>query len=144
MRLLCRRHSGITLFEVCLSIAIIGIFAMMAVPSINRAQQSFGLTAIAHEVRTELHRARILAIVRNEDCRLHVTSSIEYRVECQTPAWVPIQLYEMRTGYTVRANNRPEFHPLGNVGPMATITVSNAVGEERRIIVSRSGRIRME
>ena len=124
--------------------AIIGILAMMAVPSINRAQQSYGLTATAHEVRAELHRARILAIVRNEDCRLRVTSTTSYRVECQTPAWVPIQLYEMRSGFTVRANNRPEFHPLGNVGPMATVTVRNTAGEERRIIVSRSGRIRME
>ncbi len=144
MLLRSRRHSGITLFEVCLSAAIIGIFAMMAIPSINRAQQSYGLTAIAHEVRTELHRARILAIIRNQDCRLHVTSTTAYRVECQTPVWVPIQLYEMRSGYTIRANNRPEFHPLGNVGPMATVTVSNASGEERRIVVSRSGKIRME
>ena len=144
MRLPSGCDSGSTLFEMCLGVAIIGTLAMMAIPSFKRAEQSFGLTATAHEVRTELHRARILAIVRNEDCRLRVTSTTSYRVECQTPAWVPIQIYETRTGYTIRANNRPEFHPLGNVGPMATVTVSNTVGEERRIIVSRSGKIRME
>ena len=138
------RQSGFTLFELCLGVAIIGILAMMAIPSINRAQQSYGLEAAAHEVRSELHRARILAIMRNEDCRLRVTSGTEYRIECETPEWVPISLREMRSGYSVSANNRPEFHPLGNVGPMGSITVSNSVGEQRRIIVSRSGRIRME
>ena len=144
MRLRSGRHRGTTLLELCLGVAIIGILGMLTVPAISRARQSYGLTATAHEVRTALHRARILAIVRNEDCRLRVTSTTRYRIECQTPAWVPIQLVETRSGYTVQANNRPEFHPLGNVGPMATVTVRNSAGEERRIVVSRSGRIRME
>ncbi len=137
-------QSGVTLFELCVGVAIIGILTTLAIPSINRAQQSLGLDAAAHEVRSELHHARILAIMGNHDCRLRVTSGTEYRIECETPEWVPISLREMRSGYSVSANNRPEFHPLGNVGPMASIIVSNKVGEQRRIIVSRSGRIRME
>ncbi len=144
MTLRSDRHRGVTLFELCIGVAIMSIVAMMTIPSIHRAQQTYALTAAAHEVQSELHRARILAIVRNQDCRLRVTSTTRYRVECQTPAWVPIQFHEMRSGYTVRANNAPEFHPLGNVGPMATITVSNAHGEVRGIVVSRSGRIRMQ
>jgi hypothetical protein len=33
---------------------------------------------------------------------------------------------------------------LGNVGPMGTIRIRNEGGDEKRLIVSRSGRIRTE
>ena len=63
------RSQGTTLMEVCLAVAIVGVLAMMAIPAFDRARDSYGLTAVADHVRSELHRARILAITRNEDCR---------------------------------------------------------------------------
>ena len=93
---------------------------------------------------TCLTRARILAIVRNQDCRLRVTSNVTYLIECQTPEWVTIAFHQLASAFTITANNRPEFHPLGNVGPMATISIRNERGANRRIIVSRSGRVRTE
>ena len=138
------RSQGTTLIETCLAVAIVGVLAVMAIPAFDRARDSYGLTAVAHHVRSELNRARILAITRHEDCRVRATSPVTYLVECQTPEWVPIQFHELPTGFTITANNSPEFHPLGNVAPMATISVWNESGEQRRLIVSRSGRIRME
>ena len=67
-----------------------------------------------------------------------------YLLECQTPRWVTIAFHQMATGFTITANNRPEFHPMGNVGPMATISVWNKNGLRKRIITSRSGRVRTE
>jgi type II secretory pathway pseudopilin PulG len=135
---------GMSLVEAGLVVAVIAVLSLILIPPVNEAQQSFGLTAAALQVRTELHRARILAITRNQDCRLRVTSPRSYLIECQTPDWIPIAFHDLPESYTVAANNRPEFHPLGNVGPMATITVSDAAGRRMRLIVSRSGRIRME
>lgn len=138
------RCRGFTLLEICIAFTVLAALSIAAVPPFLRAQESYRLTAAAHEIRSELHRARILAITRNQDCRLSVVSSVRYRIECETPAWTEIQSREMPPGFEVSANNEPEFHPLGNVGPMATVRVWNRYGAERRIIVSRSGRVRIE
>ena len=135
---------GSSLIETCVAIAIIGLLSTTAVPPLIEAHQSYGLYAAASEVRTELHRARILSIVRNQDCRLRVTSNVTYLIECQTPMWVTIAFHQVIRGFTITANNRPEFHPMGNVGPMATISVWNERGARRKIIISRSGRVRTE
>jgi Tfp pilus assembly protein FimT len=135
---------GVTLFEACVVAAIIGLLSTIGVPRIRAVQEYFELRAAAFEVRSELHRTRILSITRNQDCRLRVTSPSTYLLECQTPAWLPIEFHTVRAGHAVRANNRPEFHPRGNVAPMATITLSNAAGDQKRLIVNRSGRVRME
>ncbi len=135
---------GATLLETCMVAAVIGVLSVISVPSFVRAQQRFVLSSTAYEVRSELHRARILAITRNQDCRLRVTSPNTYLVECQTPAWVSVRLIYVPVGVSISANNRPEFHPMGNVGPMASITVWNESGDRRKIIVSRGGRIRLE
>ena len=135
---------GATLLETCMVAAVIGVLSVISVPSFVRAQHRFVLSSTAYEVRSELHRARILAITRNQDCRLRVTSPNTYLLECQTPAWVSVRLIYLPASVSISANNRPEFHPMGNVGPMASITVWNESGDRRKIIVSRGGRIRME
>jgi Tfp pilus assembly protein FimT len=138
------RARGFTLFETMLIVLVIAFLSVVAIPPIRRAQEALRFSALAHRVRSELHETRILAISRNEDCRFRVTSAQAYLVECQTPDWVTITGHELPPGYAISATARPEFHPLGNVGPMATIRVTNERGEERRIIVSRSGRVRTE
>jgi Tfp pilus assembly protein FimT len=132
------------LLETCVVVAVIGVLSMISVPSFVRAQQDFVLLSAAYEIRSELHRARILSRTRNQDCRLRVTSPSTYILECQTPTWVQIRLVYLQEGVSISANNRLEFHPLGNIAPMASITGWNEVGNQKRIIVNRSGRIRME
>ena len=130
--------------EVSVVVAVIAVLATMTAPALQRAWQSYGLTAAAAEVRTALHRTRIRAVMGNQDCRVRVTSAATYLIECETPDWTPIAFYRLGKGFTITANNRPEFHPMGNVAPMATITVWNERGQNRRIITSRGGRIRTE
>ena len=135
---------GATLFEVWLMLGLILVLASIAIPPLHRAARMLRLRAAAHIVRSELHEARILAIVRNQDCRVRVTSPNSYLVEYQAASWDPVFLHELPPGFLISSNNSPEFHPLGNVGPMATIRVWNEHGDQNRLIVSRSGRIRME
>jgi hypothetical protein len=71
-----------------------------------------------------------------------VTSEVTFLTECQTPGWMPVAFHTMPRGYTITANNRPEFHPHGHAAPMATISVWNEEGRRVRIVVSRSGRVR--
>ena len=104
---------GATLLETCMVAAVIGVLSVISVPSFVRAQQRFVLSSTAYEVRSELHRARILAITRNQDCRLRVTSPNTYLLECQTPAWVSVRLISLPASVSISANNRPEFPPDG-------------------------------
>jgi prepilin-type N-terminal cleavage/methylation domain-containing protein len=136
--------SGISLLEVSLVIAIIGILSVLAVPPLLEFEQSLAIHAAAGIVRSELHRARIQSVMRNIDCRVRVTSEVTFLTECQTPTWIPVAFHTMPEGFTISANNSPEFHPHGHVGPMATISVWNRDGERAKIIVSRSGRVRTE
>ena len=135
---------GISLFEILIATLIIGFLTLVAVPPIRQAQQNLRFSSIAHDVRSELHRVRILSIVRNEDCRLRVTSRSSYLIECQTPDWQTIGAQHLPHDFEISANSAPEFHPRGNVGPMATIRIWNTDGDQKRVIISRSGRVRME
>lgn len=138
------RQSGISLLELSLVIAVIGVLAVIALPPVYRLQETLAIQGAAGVVRGELHRARIQSIMRNIDCRLRVTSEVTFLTECQTPVWVPVAFHTMPRGFTISANNSPEFHPEGHAGPMGTISVWNRHGERARIVVSRSGRVRTE
>ena len=106
---------GTSLLEACVVVAIISSLTMIAVPSLVEARQHWLLQSAAYQIRSELHYARVQSIMRMQDCRLRVTSPVTYRIECQTPAWLPLRYGKMPPKLTVTANNRPEFHPLGNV-----------------------------
>ena len=135
---------GASLLEACLVVAIISSLMMIAVPSFVEARQQWLLQSAAYQIRSELHYARIQSIMRMQDCRLRVTSPVTYLVECQTHAWLPLRYGTMPRRLRVTANNRPEFHPRGNVAPMASIFVWNDRGARKRIVVNRSGRVRIE
>lgn len=134
---------GVTLFEVLVAALVVALLALVAIPPIREAQRNLQFDAVASRIRSELHRIRILSIVRNADCRLRVTTPTSYIVECEAPEWVGLGFNEVPRGFEISANNEPEFHPRGNVGPMATIRVLSG-GDEKRVIVSRSGRVRIE
>ena len=81
-------------------------------------------------VESRMQSARIHAVTRNRDCRINVTSSSTYAVECQGSTWETIETVSLPRGMTVSASARPEFHERGNVAPTATITVWNSQGTQ--------------
>ena len=132
-----------SLIEICMSVAIIAIVTMIAVPALNQSRDDYALKSVAADVATRLHTARIRAISRNVDCRLRVTSTVTYAVECQDPAWVLVESVVLPRDFTISANARPEFHRLGNVAPTATVTVTTKAGRVKQIVVNNGGRIRI-
>jgi Tfp pilus assembly protein FimT len=130
--------------ESCLALALILSMTVVAVPALHRTHDDYVLNAMAYDVATRLHGARIRAISRNFDCRLRVTSTISYVMECQSPVWITAETVDLPVGYSIAANARPEFHHLGNAAPAGTITLRNAAGRAKSIIVNTAGRIRIQ
>jgi hypothetical protein len=102
------------------------------------------LTSAARDVATKMHSTRIRAISQSHDCRLRVTSTVTYAIDCQDPTWILAEAIVMPHGITVAANARPDFHPLGNVSPTATFTLTNRKGHQRKVVVNNGGRIRIQ
>jgi len=133
-----------SLTESCVAAVVISTVMAIALPSLNRARQTYALQSAAHDVAGRMHFARISAIARNRDCRLAVTSTVSYVIECDEGTWRTIEYLAMPQGITVTANARPEFHRRGNVSPTATFTLRNRTGAARRVVVNVNGRVRIQ
>jgi Tfp pilus assembly protein FimT len=133
-----------TLLESCVTVTIISVTAMVAVPSLVRARENYELDATARQVAGNMQSARIKALSRNRDCRLRVTSSVSYVIECEDPTWKADENIVLSKGFRISANASPQFHRRGNASPTATITVFNSQGRSRRVIVNITGRVRVE
>ena len=134
-----------TLTESCIAAAVIASVMAIAMPSLNRAKQTYSLESAAHDVAAKMQATRITAIVRNQDCRLTVTSASSYVMECQlVTVWQFVERVTVPDGITVTANNRPEFHRRGNVSPTATFTIRNMAGKQIQVVVNVNGRVKLQ
>ena len=133
-----------SLTESCLSLAIISTMTMVAVPSLVRVREDYVLNAAARQVAAKMYETRINAVSRNRDCRLRVSSPVDYLIECQQPAWTTVSQQMAPQGIHITANARPEFHKRGNVAPTATITLWDSKGRQKKVIVNNAGRIRVQ
>lgn len=133
-----------SLVEVCVSVVIVSLVVLIAVPSLLDSRDDYVVQAAATDVASKMHAARIRAISRNIDCRLRVLSPGTYAIECMDPTWIVAETITLPRGMTIQQNTPPEFHRLGNVVPTATITVTNKKGRQKKIIVNNGGRIRIQ
>jgi Tfp pilus assembly protein FimT len=133
-----------SLLESCASIAIVATLTVFAAPSLVRARENYQLDVVARQVAGKMQWTRIQAISRTRDCRIRVNSQTSYIVECQRPDWVAEETVVLDRGFQITATASPEFHPRGNVGPTATLTVWGARSKTKRVIVNITGRVRVE
>jgi len=133
-----------SLLESCVVVAIISIAAVVAVPSLVRSREIYELDATARQVAGKMQSARILAVSRNRDCRVRVTSEVSYLIECEDPLWVTEESIVLPRGIRIAANASPRFHRRGNASPTATISISDSRSRSRRVIVNIAGRVRVE
>ena len=133
-----------SLTESLIAVAILAITMAISAPSLLRARTIYELQSAARMVESRMQSARILAVTRNRDCRINVTSSTTYVVECQGASWETIETVSLPRGITVTASARPEFHERGMVAPTATLTVWDRSGMNLRVIVNVNGRVRIQ
>src|SRR4029434_11153334 len=104
-----------SLTESCVAALVVSTVMAVALPSLNRASQTYALRSAAYDVAGRMHFARISAISRNRDCPLNVTSAVSLLIECDEGSWKVIERLAMPRGITLTANAHPQFHRRGNV-----------------------------
>ena len=141
---------GFTLAELVMVIAVIGILAVMAVPSFLTYLRAAGLKSGVQQVVTLLNQARELAIKENSNVCVTLPSAtrISYRLgSCAGTTWVGAGTdatgnINLPAGITVTASANPIFNYVGSALPAATYTLTyTQTGATLTASVAASGRI---
>lgn len=132
-------QSGMSFIEIIVVVALISAVGMIAIPQLMDAQENYRLIAVGSDLMARLQEARILAISRNREHRVRVSSAITYVIE--RSSWTQEgSTQTLPPGFTMTATTSAVFKTRGNADG-ATYTITNANGKVREVIVETSGRI---
>jgi len=147
------RLRGFTLIEMMIVIAILAIFASIAVPSFNDAILSGKLRAYANDMVASTHLARSEALKRNAVVRLCASSNGTSCSGDWKDGWIVLSSTDavIQTQQGVDANykitgnvNTLSFQPTGVGSTQATLTICRetpqAGSQERVVTISATGR----
>ena len=133
-----------SLLESCMSVVILSTAAMITVPSLVRARESYELDAAARQVAGKMQLARIKAVAGNRNCRVRVNSNVSFVIECEDVSWRTQESFVLPRGLRMTATASPEFHRHGNASPAGTIVIWNSGGRSKRVIVNIAGRVKVD
>jgi prepilin-type N-terminal cleavage/methylation domain-containing protein len=141
---------GVSLAELIMVMAIIGLVAAASTPWLITYWRSATLKAAAEELAAGLNRGRQLAISQNQSVCIEVVGTrYRYRLNgCGGTIWTgpgtdANGLYGLANNVTLAANANPVFDYLG-AATGATLTVTNPPDATiLKVVVSVSGRVRI-
>jgi prepilin-type N-terminal cleavage/methylation domain-containing protein len=150
-----RRHAaGPTLLELTIALAILGVLAVLAVPTLVTYWQAASLRAAAREIAGTIGLARQLAVSRKIPVCVDATAAgPRLRLGgCQGSFWTGpptdaaglISLSEAAS-IQIAANARVTFTPLGAAIPSGTYTVTHVrTRDSVAVVVAGSGRVSVQ
>ncbi|HNU11419.1 MAG TPA: GspH/FimT family pseudopilin [Rubrivivax sp.] len=156
-----RRQRGITLVEAGAVLAITSILLGSALPGFRQLRERQHLNGLAAQLETDLHLARSEAVAKNRIVRLSFGGSGNqacYAIhtgnagdcDCGSGACssgaelIATRKLEGKLPLAISSNSRSlAFSPtFGTVTPTATMRLSNLLGDEVRLIINITGRVR--
>jgi type IV fimbrial biogenesis protein FimT len=156
--MICKKD-GFSLFELLVVVAIIGVVSTIVAPHIIGWRSSAKLRGAADNLMGDLEMAKIRAVKENNFVAILFNPG-GYRVfidranlwtqdadepllrERQLPAGVSFDFAHPNWGFT---NNRTRFNSRGRAdSENGTAVIVNSRGEQRNVVVSTLGRIRVE
>jgi type II secretion system protein H len=151
-------NRGITLVELCFGLAIVGLLAGLAAPSLRAARNAGAVHGATFELAAGLQQARASAIVEG---RAGVLCPSDVAGKCHTgrgpaTAWrafleqdgreTTLALRSLPVGVTLQATrSRLTFWPHSLAASPVTLTICDVHGiaRPRAIVVSQAGRARI-
>ncbi len=141
-RKLEKKNSGLTLMELIISLAVLGILIVAASPHISQFSSGYKLRGAARELATDLQFARLLAVKENRDIQVVFTSATSYQV-AQVSPWLVVKSRDFSLDYpgVTLGGLAVTFNSRGN-SASSTITVAGPSGTKNITVVS-TGRVKL-
>jgi type IV fimbrial biogenesis protein FimT len=157
---MCKRKGsrGVTLFELCLSMALVAVLASLAVPGFRVSLRTAALRSAVLELAAGLQQTRANSIVRARPgalCLSDATGKCLAGMD-SSDAWSafldvnghaePIAGQVLPAGLVIRATRpRLNFWPDARATSTGTLTVCDTQGlaPPRAIVLSQGGRVRL-
>lgn len=141
---------GFTLLEITIVIAIAGVLAAIAVPSLVSQLPRYRLSGAARQVMGDLMWARMQAVSEKNEFRIFIIDSHRYQIlddddnNGSVGSGEKVQIKDIRDEYpdvSISNTTNPIFFPRGSAS-MGTITLSNSSGS-RKLKIHLTGRVKM-
>jgi len=146
------KQSGFTLIEMMIVIAILAIFAAIAVPNFLSYLPKHRLNGAARQVMGDLMAARMQAVSQNNEFKIFfLANGHEYMIlddddndgtadagELTDPKDIHPEYHDV----TFSSTNNPIFLPVGTATDLPTITLTNSV-DSKKVTVSMAGRVKI-
>jgi Tfp pilus assembly protein FimT len=146
-----RDASGLSLLELLVALALAAALAGAGVLSHQALRPGLSLMTATRQVVMGLLAARMRAVARNTDLRIVFPSgSAAYRLQMRNGSTyddegAPVTLAAGITIVDCTARGSAiSFRPRGNAGTFGTVTLQNARGDVRRVVVDIAGQVRVQ
>ncbi len=145
-------ESGVTLIELLVACAVLGIMAAIAIPGYMSMMPGMRLNGATRMVAGDLMSARMSAVKENNEYKVSFINDHQYKIldddnndgiadteETETPKNIQNEYHDVSFSST----NNPIFKPRGTATNLATITLQNSSGN-RNVSISMAGRVKID